>query len=187
MIVSPRLRYALEEASRLHRHQTRKDALHTPYISHLVGVMLILSSVTDDEDILIAGLLHDSLEDVPEYTEDILRDAFGDRVTSIVMTVTEIGKLHDVYTPWKQEKDAYLQQLDAGSDEALLVSLADKIHNAESCTDDALQQGNSLDGERFTSSSDERMWLYTEVYNRGRARLGDDHALVKMLHTTITR
>lgn len=67
-LLSPRLRCAINAAARAHRDQVRKGS-GIPYVSHVYAVMFLLSQVTDDEDILIAGLLHDTLEDVPEkYT-----------------------------------------------------------------------------------------------------------------------
>ena len=57
MIFTPRLDEAIKLASRLHRDQVRSDSERTPYVSHLMAVASLLSSVTDDEDIVIAGLM----------------------------------------------------------------------------------------------------------------------------------
>ena len=86
---TPSLDEAIKLASHLHRNQTRNDNNKTPYISHLMSVAMILTHVTDDKDIVIAGLMHDSLEDVPHYTYDMLVEDCGKRVADIVKHVTE--------------------------------------------------------------------------------------------------
>ena len=121
---------AINLASRLHREHLRKDEGQTPYISHLFAVAMYLSSVTHDEDIIIAGLMHDSLEDVADYEyEDLMRDC-GERVASIVAGVTENKTL-----PYKERKLLYLENLKTGSFESLIVSVSDKLHNALSLRD----------------------------------------------------
>lgn len=114
-------------ASRLHKHQTRHDEFETPYVTHLFAVSMYIASITDDENLIMAGLMHDSLEDVAEYTyEDLVIDC-GEKVANIVRGVTE-----DKSLPYKERKLAYLEHLQSGSIESLIVSLADKIHNAKS-------------------------------------------------------
>ena len=135
MNLTPRINNAIKLAAHLHRNQTRKDANKTPYISHLVSVALIVATVTDDEDSIIAGLMHDSLEDVPGYTYDQLVKDCGVRVADIVTHVTEpldANKQDDEQLPWLERKEAYLSNLRSGGMEAAIVSCADKIHNTES-------------------------------------------------------
>ncbi len=179
MILSHRLQEAINEAARLHRDQFRKDAMKTPYITHLVGVMILLSSATHDEDILIAGLMHDALEDVPDYAPEQLEEKFGTRVKDIVMGVTEESKLSggDARAPWKEVKDAYLQNLRQAPEESIMVSLADKIQNTRSLIEMIhLASGGKL--ENFGSNHTERLWFNEEVLKIGEERLGDDHVLV---------
>ena len=92
MTFSSRLDDAIKLAARLHRDQVRNDNERSPYITHLVSVMVVLSQVTDDEDILVAGIMHDSLEDVPHYTYERLVEDCGERVAKIVHH--EIGRAH---------------------------------------------------------------------------------------------
>jgi len=178
MILTHRLQEAINEASRLHRDQIRKDAQNTPYITHLVSVMILLSSATHDEDILIAGLLHDALEDVPDYRPESLEQKFGKRVHDIVMGVTEESKLNGShFSSWKEVKDAYLATLRKAPEESIMVSLADKIHNTRSL----IEMINSSAGgklEKFGSSHEDRVWFNEEVLKIGEERLGDDHILV---------
>jgi (p)ppGpp synthase/HD superfamily hydrolase len=179
MILTHRLQEAINEAARLHKDQFRKDSLKTPYITHLVGVMILLSSATHDEDILIAGLMHDALEDVPDYAPNMLEEKFGTRVKDIVMGVTEESKLNGgPHNSWKEVKDAYLENLKTAPEESILVSLADKIQNTRSL----IEMINAASGaalQNFGSSHEDRLWFNEEVLTIGEARLGDDHILVE--------
>jgi (p)ppGpp synthase/HD superfamily hydrolase len=178
MILSHRLQAAINEAARLHRDQFRKDPLKTPYISHLVGVMILLSSATHDEDILIAGLMHDTLEDVPDYTPKTLETTFGSRVKDIVMGVTEESKLTGAhFGSWREVKLSYLENLKKALEESVLVSLADKIQNTRSLIEMIhLAEGGKL--QHFGSSHEDRVWFNEEVLKIGEERLGEDHILV---------
>lgn len=93
MQFTPKIERAINTAAYAHRHQTRKGS-DVPYIVHPFGVMLIASQATADEDTLIACLLHDILEDVPEeYSkQQMLRD-FGESVVAIVEGVTKNSTL----------------------------------------------------------------------------------------------
>lgn len=180
MILTHRLQAAINEASRLHRDQIRKDSMQTPYITHLVGVMILISSATHDEDILIAGLMHDALEDVEGYTPEMLETSFGKRVRDIVLGVTEESKLEGMKLPWKSVKESYLKRLEGSSDESVLVSLADKIQNTRSLIELMNLAGKSS-LPQFGSNHEDRTWFHNEVFRIGKERLGDDHILVEEL------
>ena len=133
-----------------------------PYIIHPFGVMVIASNATDDEDVLIACLLHDVLEDVEDsiYSiDDMLRD-FGERVVGIVKDVTKDPSLRD----WHEVSRAYLNHLEhQASDQAVIVSAADKIHNILSVHTDFDAHGDQL-WERFsTKSAGDQLWWYSEI------------------------
>jgi (p)ppGpp synthase/HD superfamily hydrolase len=178
MILSHRLQEAISLASRLHRDQIRKDSQKTPYISHVIGVMILLSSATHDEDVLISGLLHDTLEDT-SYTPEEMEATFGARVRDIVLGVTEQSKLHKIpRESWKAEKEEYLSTLVGAPDESVLVSLADKIQNLRSL----IEMVRETKGEKlanFGSDHEARIWFNEEVLKIGMERLGDDHVLVE--------
>lgn len=177
MILTHRLQEAINEASRLHRDQIRKDNLKTPYISHVVGVMILLSAATHDEDVLIAGLLHDVLEDT-DYSFEELEEKFGKRVASIVLGVTEENKMNNVHMSWKEEKDHYLEKVRTGLDESVMVSLADKTQNMRSLIEMIHnEKGGKLTG--FGSDHAARVWFNEEVLKIGDERFGDDHILVE--------
>ena len=183
MLFTPRLDEAVKLASRLHRDQTRRDNEKTPYISHLVSVAALLSEVTDDEDIVIAGLMHDSLEDVPEYTYGQLVKDCGERVAKIVSHVTEpldANKEDDEQLPWLTRKEKYLENLKEGGPESAIVSAADKIHNTESFLLDVEKEGEDF-MKRFGSSLRNKIWFHEQVLLIVEEKLGKDHPLVVRL------
>lgn len=181
MILTHRLQEAINEAARLHRDQIRKDSLKTPYITHLVGVMILISSATHDEDVLVAGLLHDALEDVDGYTPEKLETTFGSRVKNIVLGVTEEFKLKKEKAPsWKIEKIQYIENLKVAPEESVIVSLADKIQNTRSLIE-LMRAENSHSLSSFSGNHSERMWFHREVLAIGEERLGPDHILVDEL------
>ncbi len=187
MLLSPRLDEALKLASHLHRSQVRKDSLQTPYISHLVGVAILIASVTDDEDVIIAGLLHDSLEDVPNYSYAQLILDCGERVSQIVSHVTEpldANKGEDEQLPWLARKEAYLEHLRSGGIESAIVSTADKIHNTESFMRDFAKEGEAY-GQRFGSSIKNRIWFHEQVLLIVTEKLGKENILIKRF-TSVT-
>lgn len=165
--LSPRLMRAMDTAAHAHRDHRRKGS-GVPYISHLFAVMYLASRVTDDEDVLVACLLHDTLEDVPgEYSEERMRREFGDRVTAMVLDVTKDPD----FTDWRERNEAYLRHLDrSASDEAVLVACADKLHNLKSILVDHEQLGDAL-WERFNAGREQQKWWYGAVHELTSHRL----------------
>ncbi len=187
MHFTPRINQAIKLASRLHHTQSRKDSHNTPYISHLVAVAMLLREVTTDEDVIIAGLMHDALEDVPNYTYDNLVQDCGKRVADIVYNVTEpldANKTKNEQLPWLTRKQVYLKKLEGGTTESALVSLADKIHNTESIIHGAVHD-NDVFLKTFASGLDSTIWYHKEVHSIVRKKLGDDHLLISRLMTGI--
>lgn len=188
MTFTPRLDEAIKLASRLHRTQIRNDIGKTPYISHLVAVAMLLSEVTNDEDVIIAGMMHDSLEDVPNYTYEQLVKDCGERVAHIVMHVTEplnANKGHDEQIPWLERKEAYLEVLRNGGIESALVSTADKIHNTESFIQDMEREGEAF-ALRFGSSIRNRLWFHEQVLAIVETKLGLNNVLIVRFKKSIT-
>jgi (p)ppGpp synthase/HD superfamily hydrolase len=165
-----RIEKALKKAAYLHRDQIRKSMETMPYITHPFAVAIILSNYTDDEDIIIAGLLHDTIEDA-DYTPAELEKDFGKRVREIVMGVTETkdddeGK----ELPWKVRKEAYIAGLASDSRESLLLCAADKIHNMRNQLDDFDKDGDAS-FSMFNSTPEERMWYHRAVLDVLRSKL----------------
>ena len=158
-----RLDGALRIAARVHEKQGQhRKGTDIPYIIHPFGVMAIASNVTDDEDTLIACLLHDVLEDVDPViynTEQMARD-FGNEVVSIVKDVTYDAEISN----WQAKCKAYLEHLDnVASEKAVIVSIADKIHNLISTLSDYERQGDLLWQIFTTKSASDQLWWYKEI------------------------
>jgi (p)ppGpp synthase/HD superfamily hydrolase len=158
-----RLDRALKKAAWAHEQagQHRKGT-EIPYIIHPVGVMMIASNATDDEDILIACLMHDVIEDVDSsiYSKDDMRADFGDRVVSIVLDVTKDSQAKD----WYDQSNSYLQHLEhKASEEAIIVSASDKIHNLQSILVDFENCGDDIWQIFNTKNSCDQLWWYKEV------------------------
>ena len=117
---------ALEFAALAHKDQVRKDSEKTPYFSHPVAVALILSKAGFPEEVVIAGLLHDVIEDT-SYTEKDIRERFGDRVVELVLGVTEDSAL-----PWVERKVKYNKNLEKADAETKALSAADLLANRRS-------------------------------------------------------
>jgi GTP diphosphokinase / guanosine-3',5'-bis(diphosphate) 3'-diphosphatase len=100
------------------KHEKQLDDSGKPYILHCIRVSVILSMVTNDEDIISAGFLHDTLEDTNTTYED-LKELFNERIANIVREVTHEGKKDDVgfYFPRLHTK------------EAIMVKYADRLDN----------------------------------------------------------
>ncbi len=158
-----RLDAAVRRAAWAHEQagQHRKGT-DVPYIIHPVGVMMIASNVTSDEDVLIACLMHDVLEDVDSgiYSEDDMRIEFGERVVTIVKDVTK----DDNEADWHKRSQLYLHHLqNKASDEAVIVSAADKAHNLLSILADYETAGDALWQRFSTKSGADQLWWYGSI------------------------
>jgi (p)ppGpp synthase/HD superfamily hydrolase len=132
--VSGRFHEALAYASEMHATQARKGS-QIPYISHLMAVAGIIWEAGGDEGEAIAGLLHDGPEDQGglERLADIRR-RFGDRVGDIVEHCSDTFETPK--PPWAERKRAYAESLRHADASTLLVSIADKLHNARATVAD---------------------------------------------------
>lgn len=116
---------ALNFAAGKHNDQRRKDSQSSPYINHLIGVAETLWSVGDvrDESLLVAAILHDTLEDT-DTSSDEIRTEFGEEVLAIVLEVTD-----DKSLPKQTRKQLQVEHAPHKSDKAKLLKIADKINN----------------------------------------------------------
>ncbi|KPJ53094.1 hypothetical protein AMJ39_05770 [candidate division TA06 bacterium DG_24] len=125
MFYSALIHRALDYAARTHEGQYRKNPEAViPYVSHCAMVGLILQRAGFDEEVVAAGILHDTCEDRGvDRTE--LAELFGERIADLVLDVSE----EDRSLPWKERKRRYLDRLRSAQPEAIAISVADKIHN----------------------------------------------------------
>lgn len=156
-LLSSRFSAALLLAVQLHRTQLRKGS-GVPYVAHLLGVTALVLEDGGDEDQAIAALLHDAVEDQGgRETLARIRAQFGERVAEIVAGCTDTYE--NPKPPWRGRKEGYLQHLWQADEDVLLVSLADKVHNARSILHDLRTQGENL-WERFRGGKDGTLWYY---------------------------
>ena len=158
-----KLEQAIRAASILHKDQNRKGSVPIPYISHLLGVLMIVSDYTDDESTLIAALLHDTLEDT-DYTKEELRDDFGDEVLTLVLAVSEPPDTNQVTHTWKDRKRVYAKQLRSAPKAALVIAAADKIHNMRSVIEEYYHNYAGF-VETFGGTLEDRLQQYQEIAN----------------------
>ena len=121
-----------------------------------------------DEDLAIAGLLHDVIEDaepssrIPDIRNDIDR-LFESKVLRIVEACTDgLPDVNGPKPPWKSRKVAYIFNLKSKSNDKLLVSCCDKLHNARAIHSDLKTKGVSV-FDRFTATQEERSGI-TKAY-----------------------
>ena len=163
-VFTGRTEQAIAMALEAHQGQTRKGDGKTPYIVHPVTVALILSRYTDDEDTIIAGLLHDVLEDTV-LDEAAIERQFGPKVTGMVKDVTE-PDLPGL--SWETRKARYLRQLERSPRGSLLVASADKVANLISMIAAHVTHGDAL-WARFSAPPARKIAFYREVYRIVRA------------------
>lgn len=139
---SDRINHALAFAAKHHDQQVRKGT-RLPYLTHPANVAIILTSYGRDETTVVAGILHDVIEDcvTKDYTREMLEQRiaskFGADVLDTVMAVThrKHGDDGEEFTPEEKKQD-YLDRLGKASERALWVCAADKLHNANSILSD---------------------------------------------------
>jgi (p)ppGpp synthase/HD superfamily hydrolase len=152
---------ALLMAHDYHRDQVRKGA-ETPYFGHILGVASLVIDEGGTEDEAIAALLHDAPEDQGgEETLDEIGRIFGEKVKQIVHRLSDT--FEDPKPPWQKRKEDYLVHLRTEDDRSvLLVSIADKLHNARSIVLDRDDEGEAV-WDRFTGGKEGSLWYYGEL------------------------
>ena len=151
-----RLTRAIEVATDAHRKQLRKGT-DVPYITHPYAVGMFLAQLGCPEDVVIAGVLHDTVEDTSLTLGDI-RKVFGVHVAEIVEGCSEPDKAAE----WKERKRHTIHFLESTSQEIKLVSCADKLHNITSMIKDYGVLGENL-WSRFNEGPCEQEWYYRSL------------------------
>lgn len=177
MITSEKVYFAIERSSILHNGQYRKDE-KTPFIAHPFSVGFLLAKYTDDEDIIIAGFLHDVLEDVDSYSREDMKREFGERITNLVLGVT-----HDNNLGWKERTDKYLEKLQENKD-FIMISCADKVHNINSSIEGFEEMGEGF-WNSFYAEKEDYHWFYNSVLAIAKEKL--DNPIVLELEDIIKK
>ncbi len=166
--LGPRFLRAFNFAAEKHKGQSRKTTT-VPYIAHLMGVASLALEFGGDEEIAIAALLHDVVEDcggAPMLKE--VKRRFGSRVAKIVDGCTDSDT--DPKPPWRKRKETYIQHLKHADADTRLVSASDKLNNVRSILADYREVGESI-WQRFNGGRDGTLWYYRalmEEFRRGK-------------------
>jgi (p)ppGpp synthase/HD superfamily hydrolase len=161
--LSDKFSEALELAAEMHRDQYRKGT-PIPYVSHLLAVAAIVLEHGGSENEAIAALLHDAIEDAGGDTaRQRIRARFDDQVVRIVEGCTDAETIPK--PPWRKRKEAYIAHLAQACPSVLLVSCADKLHNARSIQADYRVQGEAL-WRRFAGRRWGTLWYYRALADR---------------------
>jgi (p)ppGpp synthase/HD superfamily hydrolase len=155
--LGPRFLQAFEFAAEKHKGQTRK-ASTIPYIAHLMGVASLVLEFGGDEDLAIAALLHDVVEDCggkPMLKE--VRRRFGARVAKAVDGCTDAYEIPK--PPWRERKENYIRHLRTADAGTRLVSAADKLNNVRSILADYREVGEAI-WDRFNGGREGTLWYY---------------------------
>ena len=150
------IRKAAVFAAEAHRGAVRKGG-NIPYITHPLDTALIVSSLTEDEELIAAAVLHDTIEDAGVTLEELEKE-FGHRVAALVAEETE-----DKSKSWRERKQATIDRLaHAGRDEKILA-LGDKLSNLRNTARDYLLIGDAV-FERFNMKEKRwQGWYYTSM------------------------
>jgi (p)ppGpp synthase/HD superfamily hydrolase len=158
--LGPRFLRAFLFAAEKHAGQARK-ASTIPYIAHLMGVASLVLEAGGDEDLAIAALLHDVVEDcggAPMLKE--VRRRFGERVAKVVEGCTDADTIPK--PPWRERKETYLRHLKKSDADTRLVSAADKLNNVRSILSDYRAIGEFV-WSRFNGGREGTLWYYRSL------------------------
>ncbi|MGA9528063.1 MAG: HD domain-containing protein [Terriglobales bacterium] len=155
--LGPRLQRAFRYAARWHAGQARKSTA-VPYLSHLMAVASLVFEAGGDEDLAIAALLHDVVEDcggMPRLRE--IRRQFGPQVAKIVEGCTD--SFIQPKPEWLERKKSYLAEVKDADNDTRLVSAADKLHNVRTTLTDYRNDGDAI-WVRFNGKREGTLWYY---------------------------
>lgn len=153
---SDKIFHAIEFAARAHQGQFRKGT-KIPYIVHPIGVMRILIDHNCPPEVVIAGILHDTVEDSTVTLIDIAKH-FGSEVRDLV----EFASEPDKSDTWENRKQHTINVIKTASLNALFVISADKLDNLTSIYEDFLKSGE-LFWHRFNRPKEKQHWYFRSV------------------------
>ena len=148
---------AIAFATQAHEGQVRKGTSR-PFILHPLEVGKIVASMTDDEEIISAAILHDTIEDCDGVTQEMLREEFTERIASLVAQESE-----DKSKTWMERKSATIAHLKVAPWEIQMIGLADKLSNMRDIDRDYPECGEEL-WNRFRMKDKKVIgWYYKSI------------------------
>jgi len=163
MIYSDKIKAAIRFATKTHEvyQKQKRKGKDIPYITHPLTVGIILSRAGASEDVIVAGILHDTIEDstpAKKVTRDMIYERFGKTVAEIVADVTEPSK----ELSWDVRKSQSLEHITHSSHDSLLVKSADIVANATELIKDFQKEGDKT-FSRFNAPKDKALAMYDRV------------------------
>lgn len=162
---------AINYATKAHNGQVRKSS-NLPYINHPIEVGSILIQYQCSTNVIVAGILHDTLEDTPVTFTD-LKQKFGREIANLVKINSEPNKL----VPWEERKQHTLDHLKTMPLDALYIAFADKYDNLRSSYQDFQQNGDHT-WDKFNRGKESQKWYYQSLAKIFKRRLRK-HTLVQ--------
>jgi len=172
--MSERIFQAIEFATKAHTGQFRKGT-KVPYIVHPLAVSKILIEAGCSEEVVVAGILHDTVEDSSTRIDDIRRD-FGEEVSRLVEGASEPDKSDT----WEHRKQHTIDILATAPMDAIYVSLADKLANIRDIRADYEKLGDDV-FLRFNRPRDKQEWYYRALADLFSERIVDEPFLSLLL------
>lgn len=148
---------AIEFATKAHEGQFRKGTKR-PYIVHPIEVGDIVASMTKDEEVISAAVLHDTIEDCEEVTEAILSEVFTPRVAKMVAQESE-----DKSKTWEERKSITIRRIKDAERNVQMICLADKLSNMRDIDRDYPVYGEALWNRFRMKDKDKIGWYYKGV------------------------
>ena len=178
MAVSARYGEALLWAEELHRNQRRKGKA-IPYISHLIGVSALVWEDGGSEEQAIAALLHDAIEDAGQRHASIA-DRFGEAVANIVRDCTDTSgtPVGGEKEPWLLRKTRFIASLEHKPEASLLVTAADKAHNAGDMVLDARRDPAMW--SKFTAGLEGSAWYLLRMHQQLKRQLPQSRSVERL-------
>lgn len=175
--MTPAIRKAGEFALEAHRGQNRKlDCL--PYVSHVFNVAAIILDNNLGENLAIAGILHDVIEDT-KYTATDIRALFSQEQGEAILHIIMADNESDKNAPWCERKMETIRYAEKTTEtNGLLLICADKISNLSSMVN-GLEVDGDLMWHYFHSPKDKQIWYYETLYQIFTAKLNDYEHLLK--------
>lgn len=166
---------AIEFAAKCHEGQLRKGT-DIPYMVHPMEACAIAATMTSDQEVLAAAVLHDVAEDCGVTIKE-LQDRFGYRVANLVAAESEL-KEDDEEGSWKRRKQHTIDKLQDANQDELILTMADKLSNIRAICRDYEQLGEGL-WERFNQRDmNMHAWYYKSIRDK-LVRIGESAALTE--------
>ena len=182
--INPLIKKAITFATKAHKDQYRKGG-QLPYISHPILVAVGVMKYSDQDSLIAAAVLHDTVEDCSEVCLSLLEQEFGRRTAELVDQVSMTNK--SPTRSWRENKTIFIKKMRQASKEALVLIAVDKMVNMESYFKAVSDNCSTL--EEFKAQPRDYLWYYTEVYRILKDRLPDHpatadyHALLQQAQT----